>query len=157
MQWNEQDISNCGIGRALEVVGRPWALLIVREVSRGLNRFDEIQQHLAVSAAVLSRRLDELVESRLLERVPYQEAGRRTRHGYRLTSRGTELYPILLSLKEWGDRHRADPAGPATVHRHAECGADVHIALVCEQGHRVAGLAEVELRSGPGARSVSPR
>ncbi|MDH6109299.1 DNA-binding HxlR family transcriptional regulator [Kitasatospora sp. MAP12-15] len=152
MQWSEQDISNCGIGRALEVVGRPWALLIVREVSRGLGRFDEIQRHLAVSAAVLSRRLDELVESQLLARVPYQEAGRRTRYSYQLTSRGVELYPILLSLKEWGDRHRADPAGPATVHRHADCGGDVHVALVCDRGHQVTGLAEVDLRSGPGAR-----
>ncbi|MGK4579303.1 winged helix-turn-helix transcriptional regulator [Kitasatospora sp. HPMI-4] len=154
MEWGEQDVSNCGIGRALEVVGRPWALLVVREVSRGLERFDEIQRHLSVSAAVLSRRLDELVEARLLERFPYQETGRRTRFGYRLTPRGTELYPILLSLKEWGDRHRGDPAGPATRHRHADCGADVRLALVCERGHPVTGLAEVELVHGPGARPL---
>ncbi|HEX4226719.1 MAG TPA: helix-turn-helix domain-containing protein, partial [Pseudonocardiaceae bacterium] len=88
MRWAEQDPSNCSLTLTLDVVGKPWILLVLREVFRGLCRFDEIQRHIGVSAPVLSRRLTALVESGLLTRVPYREDGSRERSEYHLTDAG---------------------------------------------------------------------
>ncbi|WP_039803905.1 winged helix-turn-helix transcriptional regulator [Nocardia araoensis] len=152
MEWSEQDPSNCSIGRTADIVGKPWVLVILREIFRGLRRFDEIQQHLAVSAPILARRLDFLVESALLVRRPYRLPGRRERHEYHLTSAGSDLFPILAALHEWGDAHLADPAGPATNYRHRGCGANVRLRLSCTDGHTLtAGVDEVLVEPGPGA------
>ena len=56
-----------------------------------------------------------------------------------MTDTGRELTPILLALREWGDRHKADPAGPPAIARHVGCGAPLHVTLTCEAGHSVAG------------------
>ena len=151
MEWREQDPANCSIGRTLGLVGRPWALVVLREVFRGLHRFDDVQRHIGISPAVLSRTLDALVAAGLLERRPYHEAGQRARHEYWLTSAGDELFPVLAALKAWGDRHLADPAGPATVHRHRDCGAPAVVALRCEHGHVLDSYGDITVEPGPGA------
>jgi DNA-binding HxlR family transcriptional regulator len=151
MDWRDQDPANCSIGRTLDLVGRSWGLVVLREVFRGLHRFDDIQRHIGISPAVLSRSLNALVAVGLLERRPYHEAGQRVRHEYWLTAAGDELFPVLAALKAWGDRHLADPAGPATVHRHRGCGASVTITLSCEAGHALDSSGDITVEPGPGA------
>src|SRR4051812_45448436 len=112
MDWLEGDLANCPISRALEVVGQPWTLLILRETFNGVRRFDALQTHLGVSRPVLSRRLKQLVSDELLERRPYREPGDRARHEYRPTAAAWDLYPVLVALLQWGDRHRSDGNGP---------------------------------------------
>jgi hypothetical protein len=100
---------------------------------------------LGAPRAVLSDRLATLVDAGILARVPYQAEGERTRHEYRLTQKGLDLYPALVALMEWGNRYLSDDGtGPLEL-RHRDCGAPVHLTLVCEDGHRV-----------PGARGVRP-
>ena len=77
MDYFAQDTSNCSVGRAVSLVGQPWVLLILREVSQGLRRFSDLQAHLGVSRSVLSDRLDNMVASGVLELRDYQEPGRR--------------------------------------------------------------------------------
>jgi DNA-binding HxlR family transcriptional regulator len=127
----------CSIARSLEVVGERWALLIVREVSLGVRRFAEIQSATGAPPAVLSGRLRDLVAAGVLETRPYQEPGQRGRLEYRLTEVGRSLQPVLTALKDWGDEHLCDARGVPVVTTHVDCGAPVHVALVCEQGHEV--------------------
>jgi DNA-binding HxlR family transcriptional regulator len=155
MRWVEQDPGNCSVTLTMDVVGKPWILLVLREVFRGLCRFDEIQRHIGVSPPVLSRRLTAMVEAGLLERVPYREDGNRERSEYHLTDAGRELFPVLLALRDWGDAHLACENGPATVYRHENCGAEVHVAMYCEDGHLIPGRAEIVPEPGPGARPLS--
>jgi DNA-binding HxlR family transcriptional regulator len=155
MRWAEQDPSNCSLTLTLDVIGKPWILLVLREVFRGLCRFDEIQQHIGVSPPVLSRRLSAMTDAGLLERVPYREEGSRERSEYHLTDAGRELFPVLLALRDWGDTHLAGADGPATVYRHDGCGAEVRVAMMCADGHRLADRAEVNPEPGPGARPLS--
>jgi DNA-binding HxlR family transcriptional regulator len=155
MKWRDQNPVNCSIGRTLDIVGSAWVLLVLREVFRGLHRFDDLQRHLDISPAVLSRRLDALVADGLLERLRYREPGQRARYEYRLTEAGTELFPVLAALKAWGDQHLADPAGPATVHRHRGCGAEVAAVLRCECGHLLDGSEDVVVDAGPGALALT--
>jgi DNA-binding HxlR family transcriptional regulator len=155
MEYIDQDPGNCSIGRSLELLAQPWVLLILREVSRGVGRFADIQSRLNVSRSVLADRLEQLVTAGVLDKVPYQEAGRRQRHEYVLTGKGTDLIPVLTAFRQWGDRYLADPEGPSMLNTHVGCGAPVGLAYVCEAGHRLDGPADTERRPGPSARPLA--
>lgn len=92
----------CAIAQAAAVVGDWWSLLLVRETARGRHRFDELQHELGISRKVLTERLAHLVDSGVLEKVPYQQGP--VRHEYRLTAAGRALLPVLVSMQDWADR-----------------------------------------------------
>ncbi|MER7911889.1 winged helix-turn-helix transcriptional regulator [Streptomyces sp. NPDC096068] len=92
----------CAIAQAAAVVGDWWSLLLLREAARGHHRFDALQEELGISRKVLTERLAHLVETEVLEKVPYQD--RPVRYEYRLTERGRGLLPVLLSMQDWADR-----------------------------------------------------
>jgi DNA-binding HxlR family transcriptional regulator len=93
---------DCAIAQSLGVIGDGWELLIVRDLARGLARFDELAGSLHISRKVLTERLNGLVDSRIVDKVAYQD--RPTRYEYQLTSRGRALLPVLVALQDWGDR-----------------------------------------------------
>ncbi|QTV79786.1 winged helix-turn-helix transcriptional regulator [Microbacterium sp. NIBRBAC000506063] len=126
MEWLDYDTGNCSVQRTLEVIGEKWTILVLREAFNGVRRFDQIRDHTGMSDAVLSARLRTLVDQGVLAAVPYKEPGARTRYEYRLTEKGLDLYPVLIALLQWGDKHRADPAGrrsrSSTVTATRRCG-----------------------------------
>jgi DNA-binding HxlR family transcriptional regulator/peroxiredoxin len=93
---------DCAIAQSLGVIGDGWELLIVRDLARGLDRFDQLAESLHISRKVLTERLTSLLDSGIVERAAYQE--RPTRYAYRLTPRGRALLPVLVALQDWGDR-----------------------------------------------------
>jgi DNA-binding HxlR family transcriptional regulator len=72
MKWREAGSQICSVARSVSVVGDPWTLLILREAFLGTRRFDDFQAGLGASRAVLSDRLEKLVDHGVLERRPYQ-------------------------------------------------------------------------------------
>ncbi|MFH8836986.1 winged helix-turn-helix transcriptional regulator [Streptomyces sp. NPDC017868] len=153
MNWLDTDTENCPVGRALDVVGEKWSLLILRDAFNGVRRYDEFRRHLGLSEAVLADRLRKLVTAGVLRSEPYREPGARTRHEYRLTRKGVDLWPVLLALKQWGDTHAAEPEGPVLDVRHADCGAPVRVVVQCEGEERVVlAPRDVTARPGPAAR-----
>ena len=94
---------NCGIARALDVVGERWALLVVRELLLGPLRFSDLRAALpAASSNLLTDRLRELAARGVLNRRKLAPpAGSWV---YELTAWGRELEPILLALGDWGLR-----------------------------------------------------
>jgi len=144
---------NCSVLRALEVLGARSTLLILREAFLGTRRFDDFARRVGVTESVAAARLRELVANGLLERHPYREPGQRTRHEYRLTARGRDLLPVVLSLMTWGDKYLADPGGPPLVVTHAGCGAPVRAEARCAEGHLV-GAGDAQPHAGPGAHST---
>ena len=125
----------------------------MREAFYGATRFEEFATRAGVSEPVSAARLRELVTHGLLERVPYQEAGQRTRQGYRLTEMGRDLLPALVALMQWGDRWQHDDGGPIEL-RHRGCGARVQAELRCSEGHATE-LAELEATATPRRRQQS--
>jgi DNA-binding HxlR family transcriptional regulator len=122
----------CPIGRAGSLLGDRWTLLILRDATIGVSRFDAFRESLGIADNVLSSRLRRLVAAGVLARVPYQD-GNRTRYEYRLTDAGADLLPVLRALADWGDRHTS-PADPAQPMRrvHAGCGGAVGVAGTCD-------------------------
>src|SRR5258708_6069221 len=119
---------DCSIARALELVGERWTLLILREAFLGTRRFDEFQHDLGIARNVLQARLSRLVEAGILRRV--EDQGHPPRHEYRLTQKGTDLWPLLIALLKWGDRHAA-PNGPPVVIEHRGCGGELDDRCRC--------------------------
>jgi DNA-binding HxlR family transcriptional regulator len=139
---------HCSIARALEVVGERWSLLIVRDVFLGFRRFDDLVDSLGVTRSVLSSRLERLVEEGVLSRRRYQRNPERFE--YELTERGTDLWPVILALLGWGDRHlQPDGARPRIV-EHEGCGGEVAGHMVCERCGQRPEPDDVRAVLGPG-------
>src|SRR5450830_1502754 len=102
----------CPVARTLERVGEWWSILILRDAMHGLTRFDQFQKSLDIAPNMLTRRLNSLVESGLLERRQYSE--RPPRHEYILTDLGRDFRSILVALNSWGNKHFA-PEGPSVL------------------------------------------
>jgi DNA-binding HxlR family transcriptional regulator len=139
---------NCSVAKSLELIGERWTMLVVREVFLGNRRFDEIATRLDIARNVLTTRLARLVDEGVLEKVRYQE--RPERYEYRLTEKGIDLWPIMVSLIQYGDRYYA-PEGPPMILRHKECGGLVDAHRICSTcGERLTARA-VRAELGPGA------
>lgn len=93
---------DCAIAQSLAVIGDGWDLLIVRDLARGLDRFELLADSLRISRKVLTERLTALRENGIVARDSYQD--RPPRYAYRLTDRGRALLPVLVALQDWGDR-----------------------------------------------------
>ena len=119
----------CSIARALDIVGEKWALLAVREVFLGNRRFDEMIRRTGAPRDTLAARLRTLVANGILERRQYSEHP--ARYEYRLTEAGRDLYPVIVTLMRWGDKHLAGPDGPPLVLEH-HCGHQFVAQLTCE-------------------------
>ena len=131
MLKNTYEGQACSIARSLELIGERWKLLIVRDVFRGLRRFDEMQESLGIARNVLANRLDRLVEEGIFEKRRYQEHPPRCE--YFLTEKGIDLWPVLVSLIKWGDKH--EPLGfdglPPVIVWHKECEGEVEEHFIC--------------------------
>ncbi len=103
MKWNELQNEACPVARGLAVIGDRWTMLILRECFLGTLRFDQMQQRLGITRHVLTERLRKLEGDGVLRRNAYQE--RPIRYEYRLTDKGTALYPVLAALIEWANTH----------------------------------------------------
>jgi DNA-binding HxlR family transcriptional regulator len=117
------------VARSLEVVGEKWALLAVREVFLGNRRFDEMVRQTGAPRDTLAARLRTLVAAGILERRQYSDHP--ARFEYFLTDVGKDLQPVMITLREWGDRHLSGDDGPPATFSHS-CGHDLVTKLVCQ-------------------------
>ena len=112
----ESTLTNCALPGAVEVVGERWSFLILRGVFNGLHHFEEFQSTLGIARNILSNRLARLVENEILERE--QDSCDRRKVAYRLTQKGRELLPVLIALRQWGERWVSGmPSNPVLVDR----------------------------------------
>lgn len=145
---------NCSIARALEIIGDRWTMLVIRSAFEGVRRFDDYQDVLGIARNVLTDRLTRLCDEGLMRRVRYQE--RPERYEYRLTRKGVELWPTMMTLMIWGDRHYA-PEGPPLVISHRGCDGALTDHLTCDSCGAQLGPRDVEPRPGPGAQAEAHR
>jgi DNA-binding HxlR family transcriptional regulator len=100
---------NCPVARAADVIGDRWSLLIVRDAMDGARSFTDFQQRTGIARNILADRLRKLVGHGLITQV---EAPSGRRRGYALTAAGKDLFAVIVTLRQWGERH-AFEAGEA--------------------------------------------
>ncbi|CAN5373517.1 helix-turn-helix domain-containing protein [soil metagenome] len=92
----------CALPSALEVMGERWSFLILRAAVNGIVHFEDFQASLGIARNILSNRLVRLVEHGILSREPVAEDKRKV--AYRLTSKGRDLIPTMIALRQWGEK-----------------------------------------------------
>ena len=134
-------LRQCSIAAALEAVGERWSFLILRGAFNGLHHFEEFQSTLGIARNILSNRLSRLVERNILAREP--DPVDRRKIAYRLTDKGRDLLPVLISLRQWGEKWVSDaPGNPVLVDaRHRQ---PIQTMAVRAQDGRALALGEME-------------
>ncbi|KWV50638.1 transcriptional regulator [Bradyrhizobium macuxiense] len=95
--------AECPVARALDAIGDWWSLLIVRDALDGLRRFGDFQKSLGIAKGMLTTRLRKLVELGVLEQVAASDGS--AYQEYALTTKGRDLFPVVVSLRQWGEAH----------------------------------------------------
>ncbi len=102
MRRTRFDDWDCSIARSVDILGDWWTPMVIRSAFLGARRFEQFTQQLGIPRNVLTERLNRLVDEGIMHKVAYQD--RPVRHEYRLTEKGIGLYPVMVSLLEWGNR-----------------------------------------------------
>lgn len=122
------DDSSCSVARALNEVGDWWSLLIVLHAMYGTRRFVDFQQQLGIAKNILCDRLAKLVDNEVLRKVDVGEHG--SRFEYRLTEKGRDLFPVVVALRQWGDKWNPAPDGQPLDLRDRETGQPIKAVTV---------------------------
>ena len=152
MRSEELSKERCSIARPATLLGDRWTLVILRQAFSRVRRFDEFQSSLGISRSLLADRLAGLVDAGILRREPYKDEVR-TREEYRLTGKGLDLYPVLMALREWGDKYMAEDGAPIEL-AHRGCGGELKVSLRCEACGEEVGPRDAEVSAGPGLRAA---
>jgi DNA-binding HxlR family transcriptional regulator len=131
MRWSEIDQQDCSVAQALSVVGDRWTMLILKEAFMRVRRFEDFLERTGAPRPVLAERLKALVDDGVLEKRLYSE--RPDRFEYRLTDKGRDLWPVLVSLLRWGDKWMTGQEGPPVEVLHRACGHAIHPELACPE------------------------
>jgi len=148
MSINFQHEAPCPIASLLELMGERWSFLIIRDAFYGVRRFDGFQQHLGISKKVLSQRLHKLVETGILQKELYQQ--RPDRHEYRLTAKGQDLFPVLMTMMRWGNRWLVKDEQKTVELQHKDCCEKAEPRLVCSVCGKPMTPGRVQAVPGPG-------
>jgi DNA-binding HxlR family transcriptional regulator len=120
----------CALPTALEAMGERWSFMILRAAFNGVHHFEDFQQTLGIARNILSNRLTRLVDHGIVEREVMAQDRRKVR--YQLTEKGLELLPVMIALRQWGEKWGAggvstpvlvdvrdeQPIGPVTITAH---------------------------------------
>jgi DNA-binding HxlR family transcriptional regulator len=130
----------------MDVLSDRWTFLILREAFFGVRRYGEMQRNLGIARNVLAERLRKLVADGMFERVRYRTDP--DWYEYRLTDRALDLYPVIVGLMRWADRHLAtagdDTLALELVHR--ACGAPADPYLACSHCHEPLAGRDIDAR-----------
>ncbi|MET0179597.1 MAG: helix-turn-helix domain-containing protein [Novosphingobium sp.] len=96
------DIEECGLPSALEVMGERWSFMILRAAFNKVCHFEDFLDALGIARNILSNRLSRLVDHGILKREHCPDDRRRIE--YRLTEKGFDLLPAMLALRQWGEK-----------------------------------------------------
>jgi DNA-binding HxlR family transcriptional regulator len=143
---------DCPIARSLERVGEWWSMLILRDAFAGLARFDEFETSLGIAPNMLTRRLQALVKSGMLEKRRY--SARPLRYEYVLTAQGRDFRPVLLALLAYGNRHFA-PEGASVMVVEAATGAPAEPHIVDRRTGRALAEPDFVMAAGPAASAAT--
>lgn len=128
-------------------------MLIIRDAFRGTSRFDDFQASLGMARSVLTARLRKLTEQGVLERRAYSEHP--PRYEYHLTDKGKALFPIIVSMVQWGDTWAQAPDGPPVILVHDACGTVTHPVLTCPHCNTEVSAATAHSEPAPGQAAAS--
>lgn len=134
----------CPVARGVDLVGDHWVLLIVRDAFDGVRRFGDFQRSLGVARNILSDRLRALVEDGILASQPASDGS--AYEEYVLTPKGADLFPVIVALRQWGERHLFARGEAHSVLVHRATGKEVGALALRTAGGQALTAAETFVR-----------
>jgi DNA-binding HxlR family transcriptional regulator len=133
----------------MDVLSDRWTFLILREAFFGVRRYGQMQRNLGIARNVLADRLRQLVADGMFDRVRYRTDP--DWYEYRLTDRALDLYPVIVGLMRWADRHLMgrddDVLALELIHR--SCGAPADPYLACSHCHEPLTGRDIDAKIRP--------
>jgi len=140
----------CSIAGVLNTLGDRWAVLILRDLSLGLRRYEDLRKSTDVTNATLSDRLKHLEAGGLIERRQYQTGP--DRYEYLLTRKGGDIVLLIQALAQIGDKWAiTGEGGPPIEFVDRNTGRPVKVALVDVISGDVVRSKDIRPQAGPGA------
>ena len=140
----------CSIAGVLEAIGDRWAVLILRDLSLGLARYEDLRRSTGVTNATLSDRLKHLEDNELIERRQYRVNPER--YEYVLTAKGRDTMLLMQALLQVGDKWAVSGnAGPPLEFVNRKTGGAVKLAMVDKETGQRVRAEDLLPQEGPGA------
>ncbi|TDD60333.1 transcriptional regulator, partial [Actinomadura darangshiensis] len=105
-EWTDP---SCPVARTVDLVGDRWSLLVIRDAMDGARSFTDFQQRTGIARNILTDRLRKLTAYGLLAQVDAPSGRRKL---YTLTDAGKDLFPVIVTLRQWGEHHAFNPGEP---------------------------------------------
>lgn len=136
------------IAWAVGITADEWTLLLLRyALTDGVTRFQQWQDLLPISSAVLTSRLRRICEVGILEQAVYTD--KPLRQEYRLTPRGMSLWPMMAAICGWEGAWAHGQAEPVPVLVHRTCGRGFEPLMACATCGEIVEPREITGRFGP--------
>ena len=113
MKRKPLDRMDCSIAKALDIVGDPWTMLILRDALLGVKRFETFSTRLGIPRRDAVGPARPPVRPRRARTAAYQDRPERVE--YVLTPKGRALRPVVVTLMQWGDQWVRDDDPPTTI------------------------------------------
>jgi DNA-binding HxlR family transcriptional regulator len=140
----------CSIAGVLEAIGDRWAVLILRDLSLGLARYEDLRRSTGVTNATLSDRLKHLEDNELIGRRRYQVDPERYENV--LTAKGRDTMLLMQALLQVGDKWAVSGnAGPPLEFVNRKTGGAVKLAMVDQETGQRVRAEDLLPQEGPGA------
>lgn len=140
----------CSIAGVLAAIGDRWAVLILRDLSLGLSKYEDLRRSTGVTNATLSDRLRHLEDNELIERRRYQTNPER--YEYVLSRKGWDTILVTQALAQVGDKWAVSgDGGPPLKFVNRKTGRPLKLVVIdSETGERVR-VRDMLPQAGPGA------
>jgi DNA-binding HxlR family transcriptional regulator len=127
----------------MDVLSDRWTFLILREAFFGVRRYGAFQRNLGIARNVLAERLKQLTADGMFERVRYRTDP--DWYEYRLTERALDLYPVIVGLMRWADKHLCEGTEVTALELvHRGCGKPAEPYLACTSCHAPLTARDIE-------------
>lgn len=121
--------SECPVARTLESIGERWCLMIIREAFDDVRRFSEFQKNLGLAKNILASRLKQLVDIGVFEICPASDGS--AYREYVLTEKGRAIFPVVVAMRQWGERYMFDEGEAHSVLLDNASGQPIQPLEVC--------------------------
>ena len=150
MRSNDFESTVCSIAEVLDVLGDRWGAILIRDISLGLHRYEDLRRSTGASNATLTDRLRALERKSLITRERYQEHP--PRHEYVLTPHGEDLHIVLIAMAGVGDKWKAERGHSVPLEFvNGKSGESVELTIVDSASGAPVARESLRTRVGPGA------
>lgn len=105
IDYSSDDFEGCPVETTLDIIGGKWKGILLYHLIDGKKRFNEFRRlYPKITQRMLTLQLRELERDGVIHREVYKQVPPKVE--YSLTEFGRTLEPVILHMKDWGEKYR---------------------------------------------------